>query len=97
MADIHAAAAAAAVAADTSCNNNSSSSRPIGRPDWNTSNNSHRACVLLVGSGRMGQIRAKAIYANPRFELCGIVDSNVDAAAKLGEMYHVSPDSEREI
>ena len=80
MADIHAAAATP----------NSNSSRPPGRPDWNTSNNSHRACVLLVGSGRMGQIRAKAIYANPRFELCGIVDSNVDAAAKLGEMYHVS-------
>lgn len=38
----------------------------------------------------MGQLRVRAIYANPRLELCGIVDANVDAAAKLGEMYRVS-------
>jgi hypothetical protein len=61
-------------------NNNASSSSPYRR----------RARVLLVGSGRMGQIRAKAVYANPRFELIGVVDSNVDAAEKLAEMYHVS-------
>ena len=49
-----------------------------------------RARVILIGSGRMGQIRAKAVYSNPRFELIGIVDSNVDAAMKLAEMYRVS-------
>ena len=48
-----------------------------------------QARVLLVGSGRMGHIRAKAIYSNPRFEFCGIVDANVDEAAKLGEIYRV--------
>lgn len=65
----------------TTSSTSSSTSQPSGRP---------RARVLLVGSGRMGQLRAKAIYANPRLELCGIVDANVDAAAKLGEMYRVS-------
>ena len=48
------------------------------------------ARVLLIGSGRMGHIRASAIYGNPRYEFCGIVDTNVDgAAAKLGELYRV--------
>eukprot|EP00584_Thalassiosira_punctigera_P027589 CAMPEP_0172580250 /NCGR_PEP_ID=MMETSP1067-20121228/139662_1 /TAXON_ID=265564 ORGANISM="Thalassiosira punctigera, Strain Tpunct2005C2" /NCGR_SAMPLE_ID=MMETSP1067 /ASSEMBLY_ACC=CAM_ASM_000444 /LENGTH=365 /DNA_ID=CAMNT_0013372987 /DNA_START=195 /DNA_END=1292 /DNA_ORIENTATION=+ len=46
-----------------------------------------QARVLLVGSGRMGHIRAKAIYSNPRFEFCGVVDSNVEEAAKLGGIY----------
>jgi len=46
-----------------------------------------RARVLLVGSGRMGHIRAKALYSNPRFEFCGIVDSNVKAAGTLSEIY----------
>ena len=48
------------------------------------------ARVILVGSGRMGHIRANAIYGNPRLELGGIVDSNVEEAAKLGEYYQVS-------
>lgn len=48
-----------------------------------------QARVLLVGSGRMGHIRASAIYGNPRYEFCGIVDTNVDGAAKLGELYRV--------
>lgn len=48
-----------------------------------------RARVLLVGSGRMGHIRAKALYSNPRFEFCGIVDSNVKAAGTLSEIYLV--------
>mmetsp|Transcript_44165 Transcript_44165/g.79234 ORF Transcript_44165/g.79234 Transcript_44165/m.79234 type:complete len:97 (-) Transcript_44165:1206-1496(-) len=52
-----------------------------------------QARVLLVGSGRMGHIRAKAIYSNPRFEFCGIVDSNVEEAAKLGEIYRVRAES----
>lgn len=55
-----------------------------------------RAKVVVVGSGRMGQIRSSLIYANPRFELCGIVDTNFDAASVLAKTYevlHVSPDS----
>jgi len=35
----------------------------------------------------MGHIRAKALFSNPRFELCGVVDSNLEGAAKLGEIY----------
>ncbi|KAL9183277.1 hypothetical protein ACHAXT_005064 [Thalassiosira profunda] len=50
-------------------------------------NRARAARVLLVGSGRMGHIRANAIYGNPRLELSGIVDSNVEEAAKLGEYY----------
>ena len=45
--------------------------------------------VLLIGSGRMGNIRAAAMYSNPRFDLCGVVDSNVDEASKLANTYHV--------
>ena len=37
----------------------------------------------------MGNIRAAAMYSNPRFDLCGVVDSNVDEAAKLANKYHV--------
>ena len=48
-----------------------------------------QARVLLIGSGRMGHIRASTLYANPRFEFCGIIDTNVDDAAKLGELYRV--------
>lgn len=48
-----------------------------------------QARVLLVGSGRMGHIRAKAIFSNPRFEFAGIVDDNVDGAKKLADLYRV--------
>ena len=41
-----------------------------------------RAQVLLVGAGRMGQIRAKILHSNPRVDLCGIVDS----AGKGGDL-----------
>lgn len=49
-----------------------------------------QARVLLVGSGRMGHIRAKAIFSNPRFEFDGIVDENVDGAKRLADVYRVS-------
>ncbi len=49
-----------------------------------------QARVLLVGSGRMGHIRAKAMYSNPRIDLVGVVDSNLNEAARLGGVYHVS-------
>jgi hypothetical protein len=37
----------------------------------------------------MGQIRASLVYANPRFELCGVVDSTFDSASKLAQTYRV--------
>lgn len=49
-----------------------------------------QARVILVGSGRMGHIRAKAIFANPRFELVGVVDENVENANRLADVYRVS-------
>lgn len=58
-----------------------SSSRPIGR----------QAKVLVVGSGRMGNIRASLLYANPRFELCGVVDVNYGGAAALAGTYGAVP------
>jgi len=45
------------------------------------------ARVALIGSGRMGQIRASLMYANPRFDLCGIIDNNIDAATSLASKY----------
>jgi myo-inositol 2-dehydrogenase/D-chiro-inositol 1-dehydrogenase len=39
----------------------------------------------------MGQIRSSLIYANPRFELCGIVDTNFDAASVLAKTYETLP------
>lgn len=49
----------------------------------------NRARVILVGNGRMGQIRAGLLYANPKFELSGIVDTNMEAASVLAETYAV--------
>ena len=53
-------------------------------------NATRQARVLLVGSGRMGNIRAKALYSSPKYDFVGVVDSNVDEASKLGDMYRVS-------
>ena len=53
-------------------------------------NATRQARVLLVGSGRMGNIRAKALYSSPKYDFAGVVDSNVDEAAKLGNVYRVS-------
>lgn len=49
-----------------------------------------QARVLLVGSGRMGNIRAQCIFSNPRFEFAGIVDENPIAAKSLADVYRVS-------
>ena len=49
-----------------------------------------QARVLLVGSGRMGNIRAQCIFSNPRFEFAGIVDENPIAAKPLADVYRVS-------
>lgn len=48
-----------------------------------------QARVLLVGSGRMGRIRAKAAFSNPRFEIAGVVDQNVNGAKQLADLYRV--------
>ncbi len=48
-----------------------------------------QARVLVVGSGRMGHIRAKALYSNPRIQLCGIVDTNTTQAKQLSDMYRI--------
>ena len=47
------------------------------------------ARVLVVGGGRMGQIRAGLLRANPRFELCGIVDNNFETSCKLAAIHRV--------
>mmetsp|Transcript_2015 Transcript_2015/g.2964 ORF Transcript_2015/g.2964 Transcript_2015/m.2964 type:complete len:355 (+) Transcript_2015:297-1361(+) len=46
-----------------------------------------RAKVVVVGSGRMGQIRSSLLYANPRFDLVGIVDVNFEGATALAQKY----------
>lgn len=46
-----------------------------------------RARVLLVGSGRMGQIRARLLHCHPRVDLCGIVDSDLPGAQRLAALY----------
>jgi len=53
------------------------------------------ARVLLVGTGRMGKIRASILHANPRFDLVGIVDDApsqgvADGPESLSTTYHVS-------
>lgn len=47
------------------------------------------ARVVLIGAGHMGQIRAKAIHANERFDLCGVCDADFDAAETLANRYRV--------
>jgi len=41
------------------------------------------ARVVVVGSGRMGQIRSSLLRSNPKFELVGIVDNVLSGAEKL--------------
>jgi hypothetical protein len=49
-----------------------------------------RVKVLLVGCGRMGQVRARHIYASPRFLLLGIVDVDISKAKCLADHYTVN-------
>lgn len=51
----------------------------------------NRARVILVGNGRMGKIRAGLLYANPRFEISGIVDTDISAASALADAYNTKP------
>ena len=67
----------------------STSDRTSPHENGHSANRKRHAKVLLVGSGRMGDIRASLVYANPRMKLCGIVDVNMTAAAALAETYDV--------
>ena len=49
-----------------------------------------KARVVVVGSGRMGHIRASLLRANPRFEVHGIVDQEMTRAQALADQYSVS-------
>eukprot|EP00594_Rhizosolenia_setigera_P007933 CAMPEP_0178970388 /NCGR_PEP_ID=MMETSP0789-20121207/19511_1 /TAXON_ID=3005 /ORGANISM="Rhizosolenia setigera, Strain CCMP 1694" /LENGTH=343 /DNA_ID=CAMNT_0020656881 /DNA_START=466 /DNA_END=1497 /DNA_ORIENTATION=- len=49
--------------------------------------NRSRARLILVGTGRMGAIRAKIMYANPKISFLGVCDLNIDAATKLANEY----------
>ena len=40
-----------------------------------------------MGAGRMGQIRAKIIYGNPRMKLVMVVDAYEEAGSKLAALY----------
>ena len=37
----------------------------------------------------MGTIRTGLVYANPRFELCGVCDANIQAAERVADTYSV--------
>ena len=44
--------------------------------------------VALVGTGRMGQLRAPMLYANPRANLACVVDVVEAAGARLAAQFH---------
>jgi len=48
------------------------------------------ARVLLVGSGRMGHIRASLLNASARYKLAGVVDSSILRGGALAEQYDVT-------
>lgn len=48
-----------------------------------------RVKVILVGCGRMGHVRAKHIYASPRFLLLAIIDVDISKAKALASYYSV--------
>ena len=52
-----------------------------------------KARVLVMGSGRMGQIRCSLLRGNPRFDVRGVVDTNHAAAKTLADKYGVSDTS----
>jgi myo-inositol 2-dehydrogenase/D-chiro-inositol 1-dehydrogenase len=52
------------------------------------SSKSDRCGIALVGAGRMGQLRASHIYANPRAELVCVIDPFIDGARKLAQQFH---------
>lgn len=44
----------------------------------------------------MGTIRTDLVYANPRFELCGVCDMNLQAAEQVADIYSVRYRSHKE-
>ena len=55
-----------------------------------SSHDYEKARVVVIGSGRMGHIRASLLQANPRFQVLGIADTNLASAQTLAETYGVS-------
>lgn len=50
-----------------------------------------RARVILVGTGRMGQIRSSLMYANPKFDMVGVCDVNAIGAQAIANKYSALP------
>jgi predicted dehydrogenase len=49
-----------------------------------------RCRVVLCGvGGNMGKIRTHLVYGNPRFEIRGVCDVDVDAAQRMADLYSV--------
>ncbi|GMH65972.1 hypothetical protein TL16_g04326 [Triparma laevis f. inornata] len=46
--------------------------------------------LAILGTGRMGRIRAQHIFASPRFEISAVVDVNLAAAEKLAKEFRVA-------
>lgn len=69
-----------------------SSRRHLGQCLFSSSENACRqrpARVVVVGSGRMGHIRSGLLRSNPKFELVGIVDKELEGAEKLAGNFGV--------
>jgi FlaA1/EpsC-like NDP-sugar epimerase len=49
-----------------------------------------RARIALIGTGRMGDIRAKLMYSNPSVDFVSVVDMNEKKASALADKYSVS-------
>ncbi len=45
--------------------------------------------LLVVGSGRMGQLRMKAARIIPNLQLYGVVDDKMDNAKQFGQQYQI--------
>lgn len=50
-----------------------------------------KARVILVGSGRMGQIRGSLLNSSPKFDMVGICDVNVSGAQSMADKYSALP------
>jgi predicted dehydrogenase len=49
-----------------------------------------KARIALVGTGRMGEIRARLMYCNPIVDFTSVVDMNGEKASALADKYSVS-------
>ena len=52
------------------------------------------ANVLLVGAGRMGKIRAALLFANPKFNVLGVVDIAEEEAQQIATKYRFGVEGE---